>query len=75
MNQRDQELLDKQLWGVSARPPGNRGLFGFAALAVFCAGLAVGSLLFKQPANHPQTSWRAIAAISSPNAVPPALLR
>jgi hypothetical protein len=75
MNQRDQQLLDRQLWGVSPNPPGNRGIFGFAVLAIFCAGVAVGSLLFTQPASHPASSWRAMAAVSWPNGASPALLR
>jgi len=75
MNQRDQQLLDKQLWGVSPRAPGNRGILGFVGLAVFCAGVVVGSLLFTPPAHPPRASWRALAAISAPTGVPRAVLR
>jgi hypothetical protein len=32
MNQRDWELLDKQLWGFSSRPPQNSGLSGACCL-------------------------------------------
>ncbi len=46
MDQRDQELLDKQLWGVSPAPPGNEGLIGIAFLAVLFVGIAIGAILF-----------------------------
>ena len=36
MNQRDWELLDKQLWGFSSRPPQNSGVVGLEVVAVFC---------------------------------------
>lgn len=75
MDRRDQQLLDRQLWGVSRHPPGNRGIFGLVALAVFCAGVAIGGLLFTQPAKQPQISWRAAAAIVSPHGPPPVRLR
>ena len=56
MNQRDQELLDKQLWGCSPRPPRNE--VGLVVVAVFLVGMAVGAILFthdsklKQIASH-----------------------
>jgi hypothetical protein len=75
MNRRDQQLLDKQLWGVNPHPPGNGGILGFLAVAVFCAGVAIGGLLATPAAKQPQTSWRAAAAIVSPNGAPPARLR
>jgi len=40
MNQRDWELLDKQLWGFSSRPPKNSGVVGLEVVAVFLAGMA-----------------------------------
>jgi len=42
MNQRDQELLDKQLWGVSRSPPRNGGTIGMGFIAVFLVGIAIG---------------------------------
>jgi len=51
MNQRDQELLAKQLWGVSRTPPRDDALVGFALATVFLIGLAVGGILFA-PASH-----------------------
>ena len=44
MNQRDQELLDRQLWGCSSRPPPNE--VGLVVVAVFLVGMAVGAILF-----------------------------
>jgi hypothetical protein len=75
MNQRDRQLLDKQLWGISPHPPGNGAILGFIGLAVFCAGVTIGGLLFTQPAKQPQISLRAAAAILSQNGAPPARLR
>jgi len=46
MNQRDQELLEKQLWGVSRSPPGDGAMLGFALVTVFLIGLSVGGILF-----------------------------
>jgi len=43
MNQREQELLDKQLWGCSSRPPPNE--VGLVVVAVFLVGMAVGAIL------------------------------
>ena len=34
MNQRDWELLDKQLWGFSSVPPQNGGMVGSAVVVV-----------------------------------------
>jgi hypothetical protein len=44
MTPHDQELLDKQLHAVQARPP--EGLFMLAFAAVFFVGMAVGGFLF-----------------------------
>jgi hypothetical protein len=46
MNQRDQELLDKELWGVSLSPPRDGGIIGMALVVVFLAGIAIGGILF-----------------------------
>jgi len=51
MNQSDQELLAKQLWGVSRSPPRDDAIVGFALATVFLIGLAVGGILFA-PANQ-----------------------
>jgi hypothetical protein len=34
MNQRDLELLDKELWGVSPNPPLERGALGLTVLSL-----------------------------------------
>ena len=51
MDQRDRELLDKQLWGVSPSPARNGGAFGLAFVAAFLGGLLVGGTLFANK-NH-----------------------
>ena len=54
MNQRDQELLDKQLWGVS-RSPRNGGILCLAFVMVFLVGLSIGGILFA-PKSDQMTS-------------------
>jgi len=47
MNQHDQELLEKQLWGVSrSHPPSDGVILGLALVTVFLVGLSVGRVLF-----------------------------
>lgn len=46
MDKRDQELLDRQLWGVNPSPPRNAGIAGLEFAVVFLVGIAVGSVLF-----------------------------
>ena len=41
MNRHEQELLDKQLWGVSPTPP-QSGVMGLAFVAAFLGGLVMG---------------------------------
>ncbi len=67
LDKRDQELLDKQLWGVSSAPPHNHNnlINGLIILAVFLAGLTIGDLLFAQQRNPVQNTRDRIAAISS----------
>jgi len=61
MNQRDQELLDKQLRAIAPAPPRN-GLLMLAAVLVFVAGMTLSGLLAGdkvQPENAVQQhdSW------------------
>ena len=46
MTRRDQELLDKQLWGVSSRSPHN-GIMILMIVAVFLAGMGIGDIVSK----------------------------
>ena len=46
MTRRDQELLDKQLWGASSRSPQN-GIIILIMIAVFLVGMGTGDILFK----------------------------
>jgi hypothetical protein len=74
MNQRDQELLDKELWGVSPSPPRNGGIIGVALVVVFLAGIAIGDILFAHDSKQIQiASHDAAAAISFLNVVPPTM--
>ena len=45
-DERDQELLDKQLWGVSSRSPQN-GMTILMIVAVFLAGIGIGDVVSK----------------------------
>jgi hypothetical protein len=59
MNQRDQALLDKQLWGVSSKAPVNGGIAGvvsFILVVVFLTGLAIGAGFFA-PEKQMQFVW------------------
>jgi hypothetical protein len=62
MDQRDQELLDKQLWGVSPAPPGNESLIGIAFLAVLLVGIAIGATLFASERKQMQTASHDVTA-------------
>jgi hypothetical protein len=72
MNQRDQELLDKQLWGVSPGPPRNGGMMSVALVVVFLVGIAIGDILLAHGSKPMQTaSHDAMAVISLLGSVPP----
>ena len=72
MNQRDLELLDKELWGVSPGPPRSGDIIGVAFVTVFLAGIAIGGVLFTDDSKQTQiASHDAVAAISLLNGVPP----
>ena len=62
MNERDQELLDKQLWGVSPSPPRNAGRTGVAFIAVFLAGIAIGDILSRHESTRTETSSHLVTA-------------
>ena len=62
MNRRDQELLEKQLWGVSSRSPGN-GIIVLMIVAVFLVGMGIGDIVSKT--NQANTHYAAL--ISFPN--------
>ena len=64
MDQRDWELLDKQLSGVTLSPPRNGDIIGVAFIAVFLTGTVVGGILFAHDGKQAQTSRDAMAAIS-----------
>ncbi|MGB8444542.1 MAG: hypothetical protein WCE32_09135 [Pseudolabrys sp.] len=61
MTRRDQELLDKQLWGVSSRSPQN-GMTILMIVAVFLAGIGIGDVVSKTK----QASTHYAALISYP---------
>ena len=70
MNQRDVELLDKQLWGVS--PTSRNGeTIGLMVVGVFLAGMTIGGILFAHENKQMQIkSHDAMAAISRLNNTP-----
>jgi predicted MFS family arabinose efflux permease len=73
MNQRDLELLDKELWGrVSPSPPRSGDIIGAVFVTAFLAGIAIGGVLFTHDSKQTQiASHDAVAAISLLNGVPP----
>jgi hypothetical protein len=74
MDERDQELLDKQLWGVSPTPRPSGGVLILAFIAVFLGGLVVGSVLFAQNGKQTQmTSYDIPTAFTFLNNSPPNL--
>ncbi|HZT27719.1 MAG TPA: hypothetical protein VFA57_18670 [Pseudolabrys sp.] len=61
MTRRDDELLARQMRGITS---GNEGLIGLTVLAVFVAGLAIGGIVFApSPTRTPPHD--AVAAVSS----------
>jgi hypothetical protein len=75
MNQRDQELLDKQLRHLNPYPR-NDGVMMLAIVAVFFAGMALGNFLFAYEGQPLQiASNDAMLATSVPNGTPPTTLR
>ena len=47
MTSRDQELLEKQLWGVSSRSPQQNGMIILMIVAVFLVGMGIGDIVSK----------------------------
>jgi hypothetical protein len=75
MDQRDQELLDKQLRGLNPSPR-NDGVMVLAVLAVFFSGMTLGSFLSAYKSEPMQlASNDATPAISLLNGVPPTTRR
>jgi hypothetical protein len=62
MTRRDQELLQKQLWGASSRSPAD-GIMILIIVAVFLVGIGIGDILSK--ATQANTHYAAL--ISYPN--------
>jgi hypothetical protein len=74
MNPHHWELLDKQLYGFSSRPPQNSGAVGLLVVAMFLAGMAIGGVLFTHASKLEQlAAQEARTAISFLNAVPPTM--
>ena len=68
MNQRDEELLDKQLWGVSPTASRNGGKIGVIFIAGFLVGIAIGDIRFGHQSKRTQpVSYDVTAALSLPN--------
>jgi len=66
MNQREKELLGKQLWWLSPLPRRNGGVVVLAIAAAFIAGITLGTV-FAHKGDPTQTvSDEATAAISHP---------
>ena len=70
MNRRDQELLDKQLWGVSPTVSRNGGIIGVIFIAGFLAGIAIGDIRFGHESKRTQPVYDVTAALSFLNVGP-----
>ena len=64
MNQHDQELLDKQLWGVSPNPSSGRDALGLVLIA-FVGGLLMGGILFAHKSEQTQMATHDAAIVLS----------
>jgi hypothetical protein len=69
MDQRDQELLDKQLRRLSPSPR-NDGVMIFTFVVMFLAGVTLGSILFSHQREPMQTASNDTAAIALLNGAP-----
>jgi|GEM_PF-427671 hypothetical protein len=73
MNQRDLELLDKELWGVGPNPRLERGALGLMVIVAFVGGLLMGGNLFAHKYEKTQmTSYDAASVLSLLSESPPA---
>jgi hypothetical protein len=77
MDKRDQELLDKQLWGVSPSPPRNARITGLEFAVVFLVGAVIGGVLFAherkqimQIASHDTTAAISFLNVPKPEIAP-----
>ncbi len=66
MNQRDLELLDKELWGVSPNPPLERGALDLMVIVAFVGGLLMGGTLFAHKNPQTQITLYDAASVLSP---------
>jgi hypothetical protein len=69
MDQRDRELLDKELWGFSYNRPKNTAIIGLTVVVMFLAGMTIGSVLFANDSK--QVAYNEMVAISIENGVLP----
>src|SRR5262249_54663508 len=60
MDKHDQELLDKQLWGVSRSPP-NSGIIIIGLITVFLVGIGIGDILSKTKQANAGTNTNYVA--------------
>jgi hypothetical protein len=73
MNERDQELLDKQLQRINPRRR-SEGVMVMAILAVFLAGMTFGGFLFAYKSQPMRVaSYDVTAAVSVANGAPPTM--
>jgi hypothetical protein len=68
MTKHDQELLEKQLWGVSRRPPQKGITDGLTIIAVFLVGIALGDILFARQ-SQPILTHGTVAVASNAQSV------
>ncbi len=73
MNQRDWELLDKELRGVSPRPLRNSGITVLGFAVMFLVGIVVGGFLFSHENKQMSQVASYNAALSHLKASPPTM--
>jgi hypothetical protein len=75
MNQHDQELLDKQLWGVS-HSARDASMIGMAFVVVFLVGIAIGDIGSANETKQIQTALHNMTtAFSLLDGAPPTIMR
>jgi hypothetical protein len=69
MDQRDRELLDKELWSFNYDRPKNTAIIGFTVVVTFLAGMTIGSIVFANDSK--QATYNDMVAISLQKGVLP----
>jgi hypothetical protein len=69
MDQRDQDLLEKQVGRISP-PPRSDGIMALAVLAVFFAGMTIGGFMYAYENEPMQIAANDVTSIVTPHGAP-----